>query len=65
MNRRTFLGWITTTALAVSSFSAQAMEFKAQKVTDGVYAYIGPITDRTPENLGLNNNIGFIDTAKG
>jgi glyoxylase-like metal-dependent hydrolase (beta-lactamase superfamily II) len=65
MNRRTFLGWITTTAWAVSSFSAQAMEFKAQKVTDGVYAYIGPITDRTPENLGLNNNIGFIDTAKG
>lgn len=45
--------------------SVQAMEFKLQKVTDGVYAYVGPITDRTPENLGLNNNIGFIDTAEG
>ncbi len=36
-----------------------------QKVTDGVYAFIGPINDRTTENLGLNNNIGFIDTAQG
>jgi len=65
MNRRTFLGLMAATALAAASFSAQAMEFKAQKVTDGVYAYVGPITDRTPENLGLNNNIGFIDTAVG
>ncbi|GKT12833.1 MAG: hypothetical protein ISEC1_P1816 [Thiomicrorhabdus sp.] len=65
MKRRTFLGLVATTALAVVSFSTQAMDFKAQKVTDGVYAYVGPITDRTPENLGLNNNIGFIDTADG
>lgn len=39
--------------------------FSAEKVADGVYAYIGPTTDRTPENLGLNNNIGFIDTKEG
>ena len=44
---------------------AYAMDFSAKKVTDGVYAYIGPITDRTPENFGLNNNIGFIDTTEG
>lgn len=44
---------------------AAAVEFKAQKVAPGVYAYIGPLTDRTPENLGLNNNIGFIDSAEG
>lgn len=42
-----------------------ATDFKAQKVAEGVYAFIGPITDRTPENLGLNNNIGFIDTPAG
>lgn len=47
------------------SQAGQAVEFTAQKVTESVYAYIGPITDRTPENLGLNNNIGFIDTADG
>ena len=53
--------------VAILSFSnwVYAQEFKAQKVTEGVYAYIGPINDRTPENLGLNNNIGFIDTADG
>lgn len=55
-----------TFLLALSvSLTAQAAEFKAQPVTKGVYAYIGPITDRNPENLGLNNNIGFIDTTEG
>ena len=52
-------------ALMLLSLSVQAMTFKAQKVTDGVYAYVGPTDDRTPENLGLNNNIGFIDTPQG
>lgn len=51
--------------LTFSVLTSQAVEFTAQKITDGVYAYIGPTTDRTPENLGLNNNIGFIDTADG
>ncbi|MBO1927254.1 MBL fold metallo-hydrolase [Thiomicrorhabdus sp. 6S2-11] len=57
--------YLLVAGLAVISFASQAMEFSAQKVADGVYAYVGPITDRTPENLGLNNNIGFIDTADG
>lgn len=52
-------------SLVIFSQQSIAIEFKANKVTEGVYAYIGPITDRTPENLGLNNNIGFIDTDKG
>jgi len=41
------------------------MDFKFNQVTDNVYAYIGPINDRTPENLGLNNNIGLVVTQKG
>lgn len=53
-----FLGLLLTN-------QAAALEFKAQKVAEGVYAYVGPLTDRTPENLGLNNNIGFIDSAEG
>lgn len=44
---------------------AMAMDFKFNKVTDNVYAYIGPITDRTPENLGLNDNIGLVLTEAG
>lgn len=70
MKRRTFLALMTTAALSTLSMSSHAsentnIEFSAQKVTEGVYAYIGPITDRSAENLGLNNNIGFIDTADG
>ncbi|HHT00971.1 MAG TPA: MBL fold metallo-hydrolase [Thiomicrospira sp.] len=41
------------------------MSFEFQKVTNQVYAYIGPLTNRTPENLGLNNNIGLVITTKG
>lgn len=52
-------------SLTLITTPASALEFKAQKVADGVYAYIGPTTDRTPENFGLNNNIGFIDTSEG
>lgn len=47
------------------TLNAQASEFTAQKVAEGVYAYVGSLENRTPENLGLNNNIGFIDSAKG
>lgn len=78
MNRRDFLGftgignasekllnYLMIAGLMMLSVTAQAMDFKAQKVTQGIYAYIGPLTDRTPQNLGLNNNIGFIDTHKG
>jgi len=51
--------------LALIALNSYAIEFKAQKVSDNIYAYVGPLTDRTPENLGLNDNIGFIDTADG
>lgn len=45
--------------------SAWSSEVVFQSVKPGIYAYVGPLNDRTPENLGLNNNIGLIDTAKG
>jgi len=53
--------------LAISFFSHSviAMEFHFTKVADKTYAYIGPLTNRTPENLGLNNNIGLVITDKG
>jgi len=43
--------------------AAQTFEFK--QVTDNVYAYIGSLENRTPENLGLNNNIGLVLTSEG
>lgn len=44
---------------------AYAMDFSFKKISESVYAYIGPTTNRTPENLGLNNNIGLVLTAEG
>ncbi len=38
---------------------------KAEKVVDNVYAIIGPLDQRSPENDGLNNNLGFIVTPEG
>ena len=53
--------------LAISFFSHSviAMEFSFTQVAEKTYAYIGPLTNRTPENLGLNNNIGLVVTDKG
>ena len=35
------------------------------KVSGSIYAYIGPLTDRTKENYGLNNNVGLVLTEEG
>lgn len=51
--------------LALSSFQANAYTPAARKVVDNVYAIIGPLGQRSAENDGLNNNLGFIVTAKG
>lgn len=40
-------------------------EPKAQQVTDGVYAIIGPLGQRSEINDGLNNNLGFIVGSDG
>ena len=45
--------------------SAHAFQPKAEKVVDNVYALIGPLGQRSPENDGLNANFGFIVTPKG
>lgn len=37
----------------------------AEKIVDNVYAIIGPLDQRSPENDGLNNNLGFIVTPDG
>ncbi|WP_321325380.1 MBL fold metallo-hydrolase [Thiomicrorhabdus sp.] len=52
-------------SLLVLSKPVFAMEFDFKKVADKTYAYIGPLTNRTPENLGLNNNIGLVLTKQG
>ena len=38
---------------------------KIQKVTDGVYAIVGELGNRSPENLGNNATFGFVVTSGG
>lgn len=44
---------------------AHAFEPTTQKVTDNVYAIIGELDQRSADNQGLNNTIGFIITTDG
>jgi glyoxylase-like metal-dependent hydrolase (beta-lactamase superfamily II) len=44
---------------------AHAFEPATQKVTDHIYAIVGELDQRTPENQGLNNTTGFIITDNG
>lgn len=43
----------------------QALEFESIKVAKNVYALVGPITNRTPENLGNNATFGVVVTKDG
>lgn len=51
------------TLLFATSLTAQA--FDTVKVADGVYALVGDLGQRSPENLGHNMTSGFIVTAEG
>ncbi len=44
---------------------ALAYEPKAERVVDNVYAIIGPLGQRSPDNDGLNANYGFIVNGSG
>lgn len=56
-------------ALCLLAFvwAAPAMAYTpaAEQVSGNVYAIVGPTDQRSPENDGLNNNLGFIVTAEG
>lgn len=44
---------------------AKASDLKLVTVAEDVYAIVGPITNRTPENLGNNATFGFVVTDEG
>lgn len=54
----TMTPWLATSAMA-------APTLKADKVTEGVYAIVGPLDQRNPENLGNNATFGFVVTDTG
>ncbi len=53
-------------ALSLSAFASEpAFVPRAAKVTDNVYAIIGPLGQRSEANAGLNANYGFVIAANG
>ena len=56
---------ILIVALSIVPWLAQAASIHWQKVTGAVYAYVGPLGDRSERNLGLNANFGAVVTEKG
>ncbi len=44
---------------------AHAFEPRAERVVDNVYAIVGPLGQRSPENDGLNATFGFVVTPQG
>lgn len=62
-----WIKWVFFAACFMGATSIQAEVFvpKAEKVVDNVYAIIGPLGQRSPDNDGLNANYGFVITAQG
>lgn len=52
-------------AFLVSFVKAEIYFPRAEPVSENVYAIIGPTDQRSEDNDGLNNNIGFIITSDG
>lgn len=53
-------------SLSLGAYSAEQIFVpKAVKVTDNVYAIVGPLGQRSEANAGLNANYGFVVTASG
>ncbi len=61
---RFFIQCILFLALMTVSV-AQADDLELVKVAKNVYALVGPITNRTPQNLGNNATFGFVVTSEG
>jgi len=52
---------------AISGFAGPAVAgtLEVEKVTDGVWALVGPFEQRNVENLGNNATFGLVETAEG
>ena len=49
----------------ISSSSIAASDLTLKKVTENVYAIVGELSNRSPENLGNNATFGVVVTDKG
>ncbi|AKH22253.1 hypothetical protein AAY24_12520 [Sedimenticola thiotaurini] len=51
--------------LLLSVQAGAASDLALQKVADNVYAIVGELSNRSPENLGNNATFGFVVTSEG
>ena len=51
--------------LATTAVAAEKQELELKKVTQNVWSIVGPLTNRTKENLGNNATFGFVVTDEG
>jgi glyoxylase-like metal-dependent hydrolase (beta-lactamase superfamily II) len=56
---------IFSLVLLLTSAHAQAASLEIEKVTDGIYALVGELGQRSPTNLGNNATFGVIVTDQG
>jgi len=61
----TVLLFSSTFGLAASANVPGASRLELVKVTDGVFAIVGPLENRTTENLGNNATFGVVVTSEG
>ncbi|MHA6326345.1 MBL fold metallo-hydrolase [Roseivivax sp. CAU 1753] len=60
------LRWLTPAAVAcLLTGTASAQTLEVQPVTDGVWAIVGEMEQRSPENLANNATFGLVETAQG
>ena len=69
MHKCRFHSWLLIPALLLQLGTAIAASdtdaLRLEKITDQVFAVVGPFGNRTPENLGNNATFGFVVTAQG
>ncbi len=51
--------------ISTAQFSAATDDLELQEVTENVYAIVGSLGNRTPDNLGNNATFGFVVTSEG
>lgn len=56
---------VVIAGLLCATFARADYQPKAERVTDNVYAIIGPLGQRSQQNDGLNANYGFVVTPEG
>lgn len=59
------VGWVVLSVVLSWLGVSHGASLQLQKIDDDVYAIIGPLGNRSPENHGNNANFGFVVTDEG